>query len=76
MIPLYHCQEKNLVGTINLANAELNNIDKWLISNKLALNIDKTNYILFSTKNKNRNASLKIRNVEVIVVFGVRNSLA
>ena len=28
---------KNLVETINLANAKLNNIDKWLISNKLAL---------------------------------------
>ena len=44
---------KNLVETINLANAELENIDKWLFSNKLALNIDKTNYVLFSPKNKN-----------------------
>ena len=56
---------KNLVETINLANAELKNIDRWLISNKLALNNNKTNYILFSTKNKNCNVSLKIRNVEV-----------
>ena len=57
-----------MVETYNLANAELKNIDKWLISNKLALNIDKTNYILFNTKNKNYNASLKIRNVEVSTV--------
>ena len=56
---------KHLVGTIYLVNAELENIDRWLILNKLALNIDKTNYILFSTKNKNSNTSLKIRNVDV-----------
>ena len=43
---------KHLVETIYLANAELENIDRWLILNKLALNIDK-------------NTALKTRNVDV-----------
>ena len=39
---------------------------------QLALNVDKKNYILFSTKNKNCNKSLKIRNVDVSRVSCVK----
>ena len=43
-------------------------------NNQLALNIDKKNYILFSTKNKNYycNTSLKIGNVDVSRVSCVK----
>ena len=32
-----------------VANQQLKNIDNWLTSNKLSLNIDKTNHIIFHT---------------------------
>ena len=31
------------------ANTQLENVNKWLIANKLLLNITKTNYIIFQT---------------------------
>jgi len=36
--------------TQNRINTELNNIYSWLTSNKIAVNIDKTNYIIFTYK--------------------------
>ena len=42
-MPLITVRKKNLVETINLPNAELENIDEWHIPDKFALNIDKTN---------------------------------
>ena len=34
-------------------NVQLNNISNWMKANKLILNIEKTNYILFGTQNYN-----------------------
>ena len=31
------------------ANTQLENVNKWLFANKLSLNINKTNYIIFQT---------------------------
>jgi len=39
----------NLVTMYKLANEDLLNIYKWLITNKLSLNTSKTKYILFQT---------------------------
>ena len=39
---------KNLTETINLVNAELIKVYQWLNLNKLSLNIEKTNFIIFS----------------------------
>ena len=42
--------EKSVANLQAKGNAELLNIDTWLASNKLSLNIDKTNFMLFKTK--------------------------
>ena len=42
--------EKRVANLQAKGNAELLNIDTWLASNKLSLNIDKTNFMLFKTK--------------------------
>ena len=37
----------NILGLQNTINDELKNVQKWLIQNKLTLNLNKTNYLLF-----------------------------
>ena len=37
----------NIISLYETFNNELDSIDRWHLSNKLTLNIDKTNYILF-----------------------------
>ena len=49
----------------SIANQELKNIDSWLNANKLTLNVNKTNFIVFYTPNSqasSNNLSLYIRN--------------
>ena len=49
----------------SIANQELKNIDSWLNANKLTLNVNKTNFIVFHTPNSQAssdNLSLYIRN--------------
>ena len=56
-------KQKNLY---NNANEELNNIDNWLVTNKLSLNIDKTKCMHFKTINTpTPNLTLKIRNTSI-----------
>lgn len=43
-----------------LLNSELSKVDTWFRCNKLSLNLNKTNYILFSTNNKLLSNDLKI----------------
>ena len=40
-----NCYER----VFQVANAELKSVDNWLTANKLSLNINKTNYIVFRT---------------------------
>ena len=42
----------NLNILTNNVNAELIQIDEWLKCNKLSINIKKTHYVIFSSKNK------------------------
>ena len=57
---------KNQKNLYNNANEELNNIDKWLVTNKLSLNIDKTKCMNFKTLNTpTHNLTLKIRNTPI-----------
>ena len=42
-------QHKCLSESTLTANTQLENINKWLIANKLSLNITKTNYIILQT---------------------------
>ena len=38
----------NVMDSAELINSELKYLDRWLISNKISINADKTKYILFS----------------------------
>ena len=48
-------------------NNELSNIPEWLCANRLSLNTDKTNYILFHTVQKHitDSFSLKLNNKQI-----------
>ncbi len=49
------------IGKLNSdINQELNNLAEWFKVNKLSLNIKKTNYIFFCTKNNKINPALNI----------------
>ena len=43
---------KNYPELINKANIELSNLSDWLVSNRLTINVQKTNYIRFRAGNK------------------------
>ena len=42
-----YCESSDLSNLIKIVNRELRSVKKWLDANKLSLNIDKTNYIIF-----------------------------
>ena len=42
-----YCESKNVSDLMRTVNKELRSVKKWLDANKLSLNIDKTNYIIF-----------------------------
>ena len=48
-----------------LVNRELENVRKWLINNKLSLNIPKSCFLLFTGEKKD-NFSIKVENTEII----------
>ena len=58
---------KNLRTLYKKGNEKLNNIDNWLIGNKLSLNVEKTKCILFKTLNSKIfiSLSLMIRNTSI-----------
>ena len=47
-----YCQSDTLESLVVTVNCELKLLKKWLDTNKLSLNIDKTNYIIFHSKSK------------------------
>jgi len=46
----FFVQDRLLTNLINTGNVDLQNIENWLSSNKLSVNNDKTNFIIFETK--------------------------
>lgn len=56
MALVYTCD--SLDELFSAMNSDLVIINNWLANNKLLINIDKTNYILFKTKNKFSNLNL------------------
>ena len=55
------CRGKNIEELYALCNSELQNVNSWIVANKLSLNNEKTVYILFSGKKSILNLpSLKI----------------
>ncbi len=59
------CSQVFLLDTLESnVNAELTNISDWLIANKLSLNTKRSNYLIFSQKNKRINQEItKLSNV-------------
>ena len=51
---------KNINVLFNTVNKELEKIDEWFKSNKLSLNVKKTNYIFFHKKTQRDNIPLKL----------------
>ncbi len=47
------------------ANADLNKLNEWCLSNRLTINSDKTYFMLFSNKNDNNLPELIIRNSQI-----------
>ena len=59
---------KNYETIYDCANKQLCNIDHWLIANKLSLNVEKTNHVVFRTPNSkppSNNLTLLIRNKRI-----------
>ena len=48
-----YCESKDLSYLTKVVNKELRLVKKWLDANKLSLNIDKTNYIIFHSSSFN-----------------------
>ena len=48
-----YCESKDLPNLFKIANKELRAIKRWLDANRLSLNIDKTNYIIFHSSSRN-----------------------
>ena len=59
----------NLQTTIN---HELNNINKWRISNKLSINFSKSNYMVFTRKKTNLNLNLTMEDNKLIRVNKIK----
>ena len=56
-----YCESKDLSNLLKIVNKELRSIKRWLDANKLSLNIDKTNYIIFhSSRNVPSDSRIKI----------------
>ena len=53
--------DKNLKSLKTIVNCELNKVVVWLIANKLSLNINKTNYIIFHPYQKRINSNIHIK---------------
>ena len=67
--------QKNNNLLFQKGNKELENIDNWLIANKLSFNVKKTKYILFSsrtTKTLSEESVLTIRKNQIERVTSVR----
>jgi len=76
LLPILYADDTNLFlngksisQLIKTLNNELINLVKWLNANKLSLNVDKTHYMIFSSKNKkvqvDESLKVTINNVEI-----------
>ena len=59
------CSEKKLVDLQVILNRELSKLYVWFSVNKLSLNLDKTNYILFQNRPPDNSLNLHINNINV-----------
>ena len=59
-----------------MINSGINNLNTWFKSNKLSLNLNKTNYMIFGTQNKtkllNDQLKISINNTEIPLHNGAK----
>lgn len=63
---------QNLDEVAEVVNAELTKIDEWLKSNRLSLNVDKTNYMIISNSQSQPSIDLQIRGKSIKKVNNVK----
>ena len=74
---LFCTGKKNLKDVVSQIHVEIGKVNCWVKANKLSLNIDKTNFMLFTPKHFSRNMdgffinSNKISEVNEIKFLGV-----
>ncbi len=52
MTPVVNYSHTDPVSLISVLNNELSNVYRWMKANKLSVNITKTNYVIFKSRNK------------------------
>ena len=65
---------KCCISLSTIANQELENIDSWLNANKLTLNVNKTNFVVFLTPNSqafSNNLSFYIKNNTILFLYNI-----
>ena len=64
---------KNLQTMTTVVNEELVKVQEWLYCNKLSLNVLKTHYMIFTSRNKCMNvADIRINNVKIERVYATK----
>ena len=66
------CSDSDINILCDKLNIELSNLNEWFNVNKLSLNIDKTNFILFTNSDTKVNCKLVINGVSVKRVFNTK----
>ena len=56
---IFH-SHSNAIQLFSILNEELRKVDAWMKSNRLSVNIKKTNYVIFKSKQKRVNANLSL----------------
>ena len=64
--------DDDLPRLVSDVNSELAKLDLWLQTNRLSLNISKTNFMIFSNRSKELLLPIKIRNVDINCVNCVK----
>ena len=74
------CSDNNIRTLFETANQELNQINDWLLANKLSLNVEKTKHMLFHKHTDQENVHLKLpllqlnsNIIESLLVFSLMN---
>ncbi len=55
-----YASHESLTDLTDIVNEEVTELAEWFLANKLSLNVDKTNSVLFTTRNINRPIEIKI----------------
>ena len=64
---------RNIVDTTCLVNNELSKLDIWYKVNKISLNVNKTNFIMFANKNNRSTVKITLNgtNIEQDVIYKI-----